>query len=148
VLDPRADRNDVRRSVHEGALSTFTEQQRLKAASWFPGDGLSQRWFLAAAVAQQEHHEDQIDLLAFQKANEAGKLNLTRAKVAYLRKYMEASSDEEGSPLGFSLEDQEYDRLLKHSVKRAKVEAKELSGVSPLTKVGESVGDLTENRSL
>ena len=61
---------------------------------------------------------------------------------------MAASSDEESSPLGVSFDDQEFDRQLKHSVKRAKVEATELAGISPLTFLGEPVSPLTETECL
>ena len=73
VLDPAADRNDVRRSVHEGSLSKFTESQRLEAVGWFPGDGPPQPWYLPAAIAHQERHEDVIDELNYQKAKELTK---------------------------------------------------------------------------
>ena len=61
LLDEEADRNEVRGAVHEGVLSKFAENQRLEAVGWFPGDGPPQPWYLPAAVAHQEHHEDRID---------------------------------------------------------------------------------------
>lgn len=115
LLDERADRNEVRRAVHEVVLSKFTLRASvLEAVGWFPGDGPPQPRYLPASVAHQENHlrcayelEDRIDALSCQKAKEITMLNLTRAKVAYPRKYTAASSDEEGSPLGDSLDDKQ-----------------------------------------